>query len=197
MAGRSSTPMRRQHWPPRGRAMCWAESCSGCSRKAWSRSLPRRQQCGYTVPRLPSSDPASWPRICRICCRACFAASVVQAHPVKRTYRDLEPLTEPENAMQAMMLKQLGAALEWTDLADRQPGPGEIRVKVAACGVCRTDLHVVDGELPNPTVPIIPGHEIVGRIDAIGPGVEGLRVGERVGIPWVGHTCGVCPYCRS
>jgi len=67
---------------------------------------------------------------------------------------------------------------------------------VAACGVCRTDLHVVDGELPDPLVPIIPGHEIVGRIDAIGPGVEGLIMGERVGIPWLGHTCGVCPYCR-
>ncbi|MGH6848989.1 MAG: zinc-dependent alcohol dehydrogenase family protein [Methylocella sp.] len=99
--------------------------------------------------------------------------------------------------MQAMVLKQLGTALEWTDLADRQPGPGEIRVKVAACGVCRTDLHVVDGELPGPKVPIIPGHEIVGRIDAIGAGVEELSLGERVGIPWLGHTCRVCPYCMS
>ncbi|HWX14786.1 MAG TPA: zinc-dependent alcohol dehydrogenase family protein [Methylocella sp.] len=99
--------------------------------------------------------------------------------------------------MQAMVLKKLGSALEWTDLADRPPGPGEIRVKVAACGVCRTDLHVVDGELPNPKVPIIPGHEIVGRIDAIGAGVEGLSLGERVGIPWLGHTCGVCPYCMG
>jgi propanol-preferring alcohol dehydrogenase len=97
--------------------------------------------------------------------------------------------------MQAMVLKKLGTALEWTDLADRQPGPGEIRVKVAACGVCRTDLHVVDGELPDPKVPIIPGHEIVGRIDAVGAGVEGLSRGERVGIPWLGHTCRVCPYC--
>jgi propanol-preferring alcohol dehydrogenase len=97
--------------------------------------------------------------------------------------------------MHAMVLRKLGAALEWTELADRQTGPGEIRVKVAACGVCRTDLHVVDGELPNPKVPIVPGHEIVGRIDAIGAGVEGLHVGERVGIPWLGHTCGVCPYC--
>jgi propanol-preferring alcohol dehydrogenase len=70
-------------------------------------------------------------------------------------------------------------------------------VKVAACGVCRTDLHVVDGELPHPKVPIIPGHEIVGRIDAIGPGVEGLSLHQRVGIPWLGHTCGTCPYCRA
>jgi len=99
--------------------------------------------------------------------------------------------------MHAMVLKKVGTALEWTDLADRQPGAGQIRVKVAACGVCRTDLHVVDGELPDPKVPIIPGHEIVGRIDAIGTGVEGLRLGERVGVPWVGYTCGVCPYCRG
>lgn len=99
--------------------------------------------------------------------------------------------------MHAMMLKAVGAHLEWTELADRHPGPGEIRVKMGACGVCRTDLHVVDGELPDPRVPIIPGHEIVGRIDAIGTGVEGLHMGERVGIPWLGHTCGVCPYCRS
>ena len=98
--------------------------------------------------------------------------------------------------MHAMVLKQVGRPLEWTELPDRQPGPGEIRVKVAACGVCRTDLHVVDGELPHPQVPIIPGHEIVGRIDAVGQGVEGLVIGQRVGIPWLGHTCGVCPYCR-
>jgi alcohol dehydrogenase, propanol-preferring len=99
--------------------------------------------------------------------------------------------------MHAMMLSAVGGPLEWTELADRHPGPGEIRVRIAACGVCRTDLHVVDGELPEPRVPIIPGHEIVGRIDAIGSGVEGLHMGERVGIPWLGHTCGVCPYCRS
>jgi len=96
-----------------------------------------------------------------------------------------------------MVLKKIGGALEWTELADLQPGPGEIRVKVAACGVCRTDLHVVDGELPSPHVPIIPGHEIVGRVDALGRGVEGLSIGERVGIPWLGHTCGVCPYCSE
>ena len=101
-----------------------------------------------------------------------------------------------ETKMHAMVLKKLGTDLEWTELADRQPGPGEIRVKVSACGVCRTDLHVVDGELPNPIVPIIPGHEIVGRIDMLGTGVEGLSLGERVGVPWLGHTCGICPYCK-
>ena len=99
--------------------------------------------------------------------------------------------------MHAMVLKQLNTALEWTELADPQPGPGEIRIKVSACAVCRTDLHVVDGELPNPKLPIIPGHEIVGRIDMIGEGVEGLRLGERVGVPWLAHTCGVCPYCMG
>ena len=97
--------------------------------------------------------------------------------------------------MHAMVLNAPHRALEWTELPDRQPGPGEIRVKVTACGVCRTDLHVVDGELPHPRLPIIPGHEIVGRIDALGEGVTGLRLGERVGIPWLGHTCGACPYC--
>jgi len=97
--------------------------------------------------------------------------------------------------MQAMVLKQLKTPLEWTQLPDRQPGPYEIRVRILACGVCRTDLHVVDGELPNPLLPIIPGHEIVGRIDAIGSGVKGLQMDERVGIPWLGYTDGTCPYC--
>ncbi len=99
--------------------------------------------------------------------------------------------------MHAMVLKQYGAPLEWTELADREPGPGEIRVDVAACGVCRTDLHVVDRELAEPRVPIIPGHEIVGRVDAIGAGVDGLRLGERVGVPWLGYTCGVCEFCKT
>jgi propanol-preferring alcohol dehydrogenase len=112
----------------------------------------------------------------------------------QRADRELREIAR-ENAMQAMVLKKLRTALEWTELPDRQPGPGELRVRIAACGVCRTDLHVVDGELPDPKVPIIPGHEIVGRIDAIGAGVEGLHMGERIGIPWLGHTCGVCPYC--
>ena len=99
--------------------------------------------------------------------------------------------------MHAMVLKTPGTALEWTELPDRQPGPGEIRVSVTACGVCRTDLHVLDGELPNPRMPIIPGHEIVGRIDALGEGVSGLHLGQRVGLPWLGHTCGVCRFCRA
>jgi propanol-preferring alcohol dehydrogenase len=97
--------------------------------------------------------------------------------------------------MQAMVLNAVGAPLEWTELPDREPGPGQIRLKISACGVYRTDLHVVDGELPHPVTPIIPGHEIVGRIDRLGAGVERLKVGERVGVPWLGHTCGVCPYC--
>jgi propanol-preferring alcohol dehydrogenase len=99
--------------------------------------------------------------------------------------------------MQAMVLKKIGTALEWTEYPERLPEHGQIRVKVLACGVCRTDLHVVDGELPNPVLPIIPGHEVVGRIDRLGTGVEGLKLGERVGIPWLGHTCGVCSYCKS
>jgi propanol-preferring alcohol dehydrogenase len=96
-----------------------------------------------------------------------------------------------------MVLIQPGAKLRLEEMSDPSPAFGEIRVSVAACGVCRTDLHVVDGELPNPRLPIIPGHEIVGRVDAIGPGVTNIRLGMRVGIPWLGYTCGVCPYCRS
>lgn len=99
--------------------------------------------------------------------------------------------------MHAMVLEAPGHKLQWKEMNDPSPGPGEIRVKVTACGVCRTDLHVVDGELPHPKSPIIPGHEIVGRIDALGAGVDGLRIGERVGVPWLGHTCGVCPYCAA
>lgn len=99
--------------------------------------------------------------------------------------------------MHAMVLNALHEPLVWTELPDREPGPGQIRVKVTACGVCRTDLHVVDGELSHPHVPVIPGHEIVGRIDRLGAGVSDLHLGERVGIPWLGHTCGVCPYCKS
>ncbi len=99
--------------------------------------------------------------------------------------------------MRAMVLEKVGAPLALRDVADPQPGPGEIRVRVAACGVCRTDLHVCDGELPDVRLPIIPGHEIVGRVDAIGSGVTGLEPGLRVGVPWLGHTCGVCRFCLS
>jgi len=109
--------------------------------------------------------------------------------------RKAPDFSKQKNVMNAMVLKKIKTPLEWTELPDPQPGPGEIRVKVAACGVCRTDLHVVDGELPDPKVPIIPGHEIVGRIDLLGAGVKELKIGERVGVPWLGHTCGVCPYC--
>jgi propanol-preferring alcohol dehydrogenase len=75
------------------------------------------------------------------------------------------------------------------------PGPGQILVSVAACGVCRTDLHVVDGDLPDPKIPVVPGHEIVGRVTAIGDGVDGFAVGDRVGVPWLGYACGTCEYC--
>ena len=96
-----------------------------------------------------------------------------------------------------MLLERAGTPLIWTVLPDREPGPGEVRVRVTACGVCRTDLHVLDGELPGIKYPIIPGHEIVGRIEGLGEGVAAMRPGQRVGIPWLGHTCGTCPYCLS
>lgn len=99
--------------------------------------------------------------------------------------------------MRAMVLNGPGTELVMTDLPDPVPQQGQVRVKIGACGVCRTDLHVLDGELPHIKYPIVPGHEIVGRVDAIGPGVPNRRVGERVGVPWLGHTCGECFYCRS
>jgi alcohol dehydrogenase, propanol-preferring len=98
--------------------------------------------------------------------------------------------------MYAMVLAARGARLVFRERPDPVPGPGEVRVKIGACGVCRTDLHVVDGELPDLHYPIIPGHEVVGRVDELGPGVTQLSLGTRVGIPWLGSTCGVCPYCR-
>ena len=98
--------------------------------------------------------------------------------------------------MDAMVLQAPGTALRRAQRPDPDPGPGEVRVKVSACGICRTDLHVVDGELPQIRYPIIPGHEVVGRVDAIGGGVGYLSIGMRVGVPWLGSTCGSCPYCR-
>ena len=99
--------------------------------------------------------------------------------------------------MQAMVLQRPGEPLRLVERSDPMPATGEVTVRVAACGVCRTDLHVVDGELPDPKLPIVPGHEIVGRIDVIGDGVTTLRAGQRVGVPWLGRTCGQCRYCRS
>lgn len=99
--------------------------------------------------------------------------------------------------MHAMVLNETGGPLVYTRLALPAPGPGQIRVRVLACGVCRTDLHVLDGELPDPRMPIIPGHEIVGRVDCLGPGVENFSIDERVGVPWLAHTCGICPYCKT
>src|SRR5216684_1016385 len=99
--------------------------------------------------------------------------------------------------MRAMMLESPRSRLVLRERPPPAPRPGEILVAVSACGVCRTDLHVVDGELPHPKLPIIPGHEIVGRVAALGSGVAGFEIGERVGVPWLGATCGVCPYCRA
>ena len=99
--------------------------------------------------------------------------------------------------MQAMVLERRKTALKMRERPVPSPGPGEVLIEIGACGVCRTDLHVVDGELPNPKLPIVPGHEIVGRVAALGAGVLAPSVGSRVGVPWLGFTCGVCPYCRS
>lgn len=99
--------------------------------------------------------------------------------------------------MHAMVLTAPGAPLQNQERDDPVPGAGAVRVKIGACGVCRTDLHVVDGELPDTCYPIVPGHEVVGRVEALGHGVAALKIGDRVGVPWLGHTCGECAYCRS
>jgi propanol-preferring alcohol dehydrogenase len=99
--------------------------------------------------------------------------------------------------MNAMVLDQPRTPLVMRERPLSSPRIGEILIAVTACGVCRTDLHVVDGELPNPALPIVPGHEIVGRVSALGAGVNGFAVGDRVGVPWLGATCGTCPYCRA
>ncbi len=99
--------------------------------------------------------------------------------------------------MRAMLLEAPGQPLRLREVPVPQPGPGQVLIRVRACGVCRTDLHIVDGELAEPKLPLIPGHEIVGRVAACGPGVERFTPGERVGVPWLGATCGVCRYCRS
>jgi alcohol dehydrogenase, propanol-preferring len=99
--------------------------------------------------------------------------------------------------MHAMVLDRPGQPLVMRELPVPEPATGEMLVAVSACGVCRTDLHVIDGELPHPKLPIVPGHEIVGRVEALGSGVAGFTIGQRVGVPWLGATCGVCPYCRA
>jgi propanol-preferring alcohol dehydrogenase len=99
--------------------------------------------------------------------------------------------------MHAMVLDAPGRALRLATLPRPVPGPGQVLLAVSACGVCRTDLHLVDGELPNPKLPVIPGHEIVGTVVERGPGVSEHQVGARIGVPWLGGTCGHCGYCAS
>ena len=99
--------------------------------------------------------------------------------------------------MRAMILERPRQPLRSRDAPKPKLGAGQLLVRVATCAVCRTDLHVVDGELPNPKLPLVPGHQIVGRIQQIGEGVEGFSAGDRVGIPWLGWTDGECVYCRS
>lgn len=99
--------------------------------------------------------------------------------------------------MKAMILEHVGKPLVLVEREPPQPGPGQVLVEIAACAVCRTDLHVVDGDLPAPKPRVIPGHEIVGRVVALGRDVDQFCLGDRVGIPWLGTTCGTCGYCRS
>jgi propanol-preferring alcohol dehydrogenase len=99
--------------------------------------------------------------------------------------------------MRAMILNRPHEPLSPVEVPEPNPGPGQVRIKIAACAVCRTDLHVVDGELPRPKLPLIPGHEIVGKVVEAGGGAHRFNIGDRVGVPWLGWTCDACKYCRS
>jgi len=96
-----------------------------------------------------------------------------------------------------MVLTEQGKPLELRELPIPVPGEGEVLVRVSACGICRTDLHVVDGDLAEPKLPLVPGHQVVGRVEALGGGVSGIATGDRVGVPWLASTCGCCDHCRS
>ncbi|MCX7892805.1 MAG: zinc-dependent alcohol dehydrogenase family protein [Burkholderiales bacterium] len=99
--------------------------------------------------------------------------------------------------MRAMLLDHPREPLRLASVSERAPGPGEVRIAVSACGVCRTDLHIVDGDLPEVRSPVIPGHEIVGVVREVGAGVRSFAPGQRVGVPWLGWTCGTCAYCAT
>jgi propanol-preferring alcohol dehydrogenase len=99
--------------------------------------------------------------------------------------------------MRAMVLTEPGRPLELRELPTPEPGPGQLQLRVRACGVCRTDLHVFDGELPEPKLPLVLGHQVVGVVTKLGEGVERFALGDRVGVPWLGWTCGSCCYCQS
>jgi alcohol dehydrogenase, propanol-preferring len=99
--------------------------------------------------------------------------------------------------MRAMYLEAAHRPLRLAAVAIPSPGPGQVLVHVQTCAICRTDLHIVDGELTQPKLPLIPGHEIVGKVVAVGEGVQRFRAGDRVGVPWLGFTCGVCEFCRA
>ena len=99
--------------------------------------------------------------------------------------------------MRAMVLDDVGEPLAERRLPDPEPGPGEVLVRVRACGVCRTDLHVIDGDLPHPRLPLVPGHQVVGEVVATGDGADRFEAGSRIGIPWLGWACGECRYCVS
>ena len=102
-----------------------------------------------------------------------------------------------DQTMQAMVLEAARSPLRLTVLPIPEPSSRQLRLRVLACGVCRTDLHIVDGELTEPKLPLVPGHEIVGCVEALGSEVEGFAIGDRVGVPWLGSTDGTCPYCRN
>ncbi|MCC5832420.1 MAG: zinc-dependent alcohol dehydrogenase family protein [Chlamydiales bacterium] len=99
--------------------------------------------------------------------------------------------------MRAMVLTEVGKPLELKEIQKPEPASDEVLIRVLACGICRTDLHLVDGELPSPKLPLIPGHQIIGEVEAAGESLGNIKIGDRVGVPWLGGSCGVCDYCKT
>lgn len=115
------------------------------------------------------------------------------------SYGDLAIFLREKSAMnmRAMLLEKQGGPLVLKEVPVPQPGEGQVLIRVMACGICRTDLHIIDGELPQPKLPLVPGHEIIGTVSGLGPCTHGLSVGDLVGVPWLGHTCGRCKFCME
>src|SRR5258708_7773498 len=162
---------------------------------AWQR-VRRRKKAGASIDRPTGAPALRSPRFHWFTLIGIKKSAGVAIYGLRRRCFRLR-LWLGEMSMRAMVLSAPRAPLQMQERQDPLPGDGEIRVKVSACGVCRTDLHVVDAELPGIKYPVIPGHEIVGRVDLVGPGVTIHGIGDRVGIPWLGYTCGVCRFCRE
>src|SRR5262245_22095264 len=206
----------------RASARCWPSGSSAVGRRSTSGRWRRSGSTPSTAPRsgcasaAATSTPATttWSTeggagaagtVGRRPPRPAAPAPVGRPSARSAVARAVAPRADPRHngevdaagPYRAMVLRATGRPLVEERLPPAPPATGEVLLRVDACAVCRTDLHVVDGELPDPKLPLVPGHQVVGRVVALGPGVAELAPGDRVGVPWLGWTCGACRYCRS